>query len=89
MKTILARNPANRNEAHVFYDMMEAGIHGETRHPQVVVRELSHRLNFDILDAVPQSLFDGWSFWIRFYEAPDLPFELFRAVNWIPVGETG
>ena len=82
------QNPDNDKQYHVFFDLISAHLSGESRHPQIVMKELSRQFDFTILDAVPQSLFDGWSFWIEFNREPkDLPPQYFReGVGWISIG---
>ena len=82
-------NPNNKNQARLFYDLIDATRKAkESRHPQIVMKELSIKNNFTILGAVPQSLFDGWDFWIERddIELIDLPDELFCDYPWKPIG---
>jgi len=79
-------NPDNPKQARVFFDMIDADKVGEHRHPQIVMKEISEKHHFKIISCVPQSLFDGWDFWIEFDTFPELP-PLFRKVDWKPVGE--
>jgi hypothetical protein len=79
-------NPNNPKQARLFYDLIEACEYGEKRHPVVVMEELAKKYGFKILDRVPQSLFDGWDFWIEFEELPNLP-PIFRDVPWKRVGQ--
>lgn len=74
-------NPENPRQARIFYDMYAA----EAGHPMDVVRRLSTELGFTILDAVPQTMFDGWDIWIEFNEPLVLP-DYFRSVPWRFVG---
>lgn len=72
------------NVGRVFLDMMDEPS-GE--HPQVIMASLAKELGFEVLAAIPQSIFDGWDFWIRFPgEPPEMP-NYFRPVPWKPVGE--
>lgn len=87
MPSQLAVNPDNNKQARIFFDMFDAHKAGEDRHPQDVMKELAEAHRFRILAAVPQSLFDGWDFWIEFDEPPELP-PLFRGnLPWKPVGQ--
>lgn len=84
---LLGINPNNTHQARVFFDMFLANEAGENRHPVTVVEELSKTLGFKILNRVPQSLFDGWDFWIEFDKPPKLP-DYFRAgIKWKRIGE--
>lgn len=76
------------NQHHCWFCAYTAYEAGENRHPQEVVRELAKLHGFKILDQVPQSIADGWSFWIETSEAqvPDLP-KYFRVARWIPIGQ--
>ena len=67
--------------------MRNAHDAGETRHPQTVVSELAESIGFTILAAVPQSLFDGWDFWVEFEESVKDIGPLFRGYPWKPVGQ--
>lgn len=81
-------NPANPKQRRLFYDLMSAAFEcGEERHPQTVMRELSTRLGFTILGAVPQSLFDGWDYWVEESRPVDYPKFLQRSVPWKSIGE--
>lgn len=85
--SLLGINPNNTHQARVFFDMYKANDAGENRHPVTVVEELSKTLGFKILNRVPQSLFDGWDFWIEFDKPPKLP-EYFRSgIKWKRIGE--
>ena len=86
-ENILAINPDNENQAHVFFDMITAFNEGETRHPQKVMKELSEKIGFKVLDSVPQSMFDGWSFWIEYKSIPSLPNYFRSGIKWIQIGE--
>jgi hypothetical protein len=79
-------NQDNPKQARVFYDLFEAYKYGERRHPQIVMKELAERHGFRILGKVPQTLFDGWDYWIEFETPPDLP-PIFRDVPWKGIGE--
>lgn len=46
----------------VFYDLNDA----PSGHAQTMMRNLAIELGFTILASQPQSLFDGWEFWIEF-----------------------
>lgn len=75
-------------QQHRWFDIRAASDAGEERHPQEVVREFAALHSFKILASVPQSIADGWSFWIETSgEAlPELP-DFFRVAEWIPVGQ--
>ncbi len=78
--------PTDSHVAHVFLCMIKQAECGNSERPQNLMRRLSNELDFEILGAVPQSMFDGWSFWIRFDKEPDLP-DMFRdKIKWVPVG---
>jgi hypothetical protein len=81
------RNPDNHFQRRVFFHLRAANESGEKRHPQEAMRELAAMYNFGILAAVPQSLFDGWDFWIEeSANMPTLPSYLLK-VPWKSVGE--
>jgi len=82
-------NPDNKNQARLFFCMFRAVKAGQHEHPVDVMNKLSVTLNFKILDKIPQSLFDGWDFWVEFKDpkgAEMLP-PLFRDVSWKPIGQ--
>ena len=79
-------NPENCKQRRLFYCYQAADGQGETRHAQVVMRELAEKHSFKILCAIPQSLGRGWDFWIGFETAPNLP-HYFNEGDWKPVGE--
>lgn len=81
-------NPYPRQH-RFFYDMHAASDAGEHHHPQSVVRGLAHTHGFKVLDAVPQSLFDGWDFWIETVDDGPAPVitPYFKAAAWKPIGE--
>ncbi len=79
-------NPDNPKQRRLFFDMIDAYEFGEKRHPQIAMKELAEKCKFKIIGCVPQSLFDGWDFWIEFDEEPILP-PIFRSVPWKPIGE--
>jgi hypothetical protein len=82
-------NPDNQKQARLFYDLREANDRGENRHPQIVMRELAGKHGFTILDSVPQSLFDGWDYWIESDNLMDLHLPKFFRENvpWKAIGE--
>lgn len=84
-KTVTPQMP---NQHHCWFCAHSASDAGEGRHPQEVVRELAKTHNFKILDQVPQSIADGWSFWIETADGkiPELP-PFFRIARWIPIGQ--
>lgn len=81
-------NPENPNQYHCWYDAIASHLdENENRHPQVVVRELAQAHGFQVLNCVPQSIADGWSFWIEVEgELPAFP-SFFKPKGWIPVGQ--
>lgn len=73
-------------QARVWFDGIGAYKCDEKRHPQVVMKELGEKHSFSVIGAVPQSLGDGWDFWI---EWPGWPLYLpsYIAIKgWEPVG---
>lgn len=62
------------NNQRVFLSLHAAHDSGDDRHAQVIMRELAARHGFQIVQAIPQSLFDGWEFVV----------ETERAVAWPP-----
>lgn len=72
-----------------FYDGIAASDANENRHPQVVVAELAETHGFRVLAAVPQSMFDGWDFWIDVGGQGPAPkvTPYFKAKAWKPLGE--
>lgn len=75
-------------QSYCFYCMQSASEAGENRHPQTVVRELAATLGFRILDAVPQSLFSGWDFWIEVEEGKTVTLPSYLKVHkWKPTGQ--
>lgn len=79
-------NPSNPSQARVFFDAISAHYEGLGEHPQKVMDQLSPELGFRVLDSVPQSMMDGWDFWIEFDSMPIMP-KYFRDVPWKPVGQ--
>jgi len=45
---------------HVFYNMWSAHDVGVDEHPQTQMK----KLGIKVYRAIPQSLFDGWEFWV-------------------------
>ena len=59
-------NPENKKQARVFYDLLSAVYEDkEVRHPLIVMRLLEVQYEFKIIGKIPQTLFDGWDFWIE------------------------
>lgn len=84
---MLGINPNNPMQARVFYDFYTAYDVKEDRHPELVMKELSKKHNFTILFSVPQTIADGWDFWIEFKQKPNLP-TLFRdGITWKRIGQ--
>lgn len=54
---------------------------GDRRHAQVVMNELAEAQHFKIIDAQPESIADGWQFWIEYPDGgfPALPHWITRA----------
>jgi hypothetical protein len=78
-------NPGNPKQARVFFSYMSAMIeHNETRHADIVMKEIADKNNFKIIGKVPQTLFDGWEYWIEFDKEPELP-GFVRNINWEPL----
>lgn len=61
----------------IFYDLWDAG----EGHAQIRMRNLSDKLGFKILGSQPQSLFDGWEFWVEFEGTIAWP-EYIRVLPW-------
>ena len=83
---MLGVNPENDKQRRVFFCGWSANNVGEKRHPQIVMAELAKKYNFKILACVPQSIADGWDFWIESDEIMDLPDYLCDFI-WKPVGK--
>lgn len=83
-------NPDNPKQARVFYYLQDAPFSPGKLfyHPQRVMKRLSKELNFIILDSIPQTIADGWDFWIEFETMPELPPFISNKVPWKPVGES-
>ena len=71
----------------VFYSGWSADKCGEKRHPQIVMRDLAREHDFEILAAVPQSIADGWEFWIEWEGWPLYLPEYIGVKAWKPIGE--
>ena len=91
----IVHGPRQPNQHHRFYCMLSAADAGEHRHPQQVVRDLAATHGFAILGAVPQSIADGWDFWLEYdangdyddsTEPPAFP-AYFRAASWKPINQ--
>lgn len=79
-------NPRNKHQMRLFlcsYMQCSANIDG---HPQEIMEKLSEEKGFRILACAPQSMFDGWDFWIELETAPDNLPNIFRGVQWKSVG---
>ena len=79
-------NPENKHQMLLFlcsYMQSEAKISG---HPQEIMKKLAEENGFKILESVPQSLLDGWDFWIEFDTPPSTLPNIFRDVEWKSVG---
>ena len=79
---MIAINPSNDKEGRLFYCLRTANENGEKRHPVIVMQELAIKYNFEIIGKVPQSLFDGWDFWIKFETKPNLPPFFYTDIPW-------
>ena len=88
MKIINGLNPSNKNQAHLFFYSLAAHKNGEDRHPQIVMNEMAEELGFVILDKIPQSMHDGWSFWIEGENLAQhvLPDYFMEHVKWFKIG---
>ena len=64
-----SQNPENKNQARLFYCARTAFDHGEMRHPSIVIDEMAGNHNIKVLGKIPQSLFDGWDFWVEIEES--------------------
>ena len=82
-------NPDNPKQARLFYCMFEAMECEENRHPIDVMMELEIKHNFIIKYKIPQSMFDGWDFWVEFEDPKEIDLlpKLFRNVGWKPIGQ--
>jgi hypothetical protein len=60
-------------KARLFYSYLGAWDEGEKRHALHVMDELSVVQGCRLERAVPQTLFDGWEFYIDCATQPDLP----------------
>ena len=69
--------------AEIFYWMQTAYMgFGETRHPEIVMKELAKKHDFKILEATPYTILNGWKYVIEFENAPILPGYIeMKAVN--------
>jgi hypothetical protein len=79
-------NPDNPKQGRVFLSLFAAYDAGEKRHAEEIIKDLASKLNFKVLESLPQSIVDGWDFWIEFEVAPELP-AYFRNVPWKPIGQ--
>jgi len=78
-------NPNNSKQARLFFSYMSAALeYKENRHADIVMKELAEKNNFKVISKVPQTLFDGWEYWIEFDEEPELP-GFVENVIWEPV----
>ena len=88
----ISKAPRQPNQHHRFYCMQSAADAGEHRHPQQVVRDLAATHGFTVLGAVPQSIADGWDFWLEYAgnahdgTAPAFPAYL-RPAKWKPINQ--
>ena len=79
------QNPSNPSQRRVFFHGQSASEAGENRHPQIVMTELAQRHGFRILSAIPQSMHDGWDFWIEGSAPIILPYLL--DYQWKSIGQ--
>jgi hypothetical protein len=79
-------NPTNKKQARVFFSYLSAEDAGEARHAETVMTELAAEKGFAVIGKCPQTLFDGWDYWIEFHTAPELPL-FFQDSPWKPVGQ--
>lgn len=67
-------NPENKNQARVFLNIQDYQEFGFKGHPHEVILKLIP-FGSKVIGAVPQSMFDGWDFWLELdgnYNAHDL-----------------
>jgi hypothetical protein len=70
------------SERRVFLNLWAAYDAGDKRHAQVIMRELAEKHGFGIIEAIPQSIADGWEF--RLDVDGDVPWPSFvREGNYI------
>lgn len=81
MKIVKGLNPENNKQARVFFNYLTMQDAGENRHASLVMQELGDKLGFKVIGAVPQTLFDGWDYWIEFDIAPEFPDTVFLGVE--------
>ena len=89
MSEYLGINPENKKQARIFYCYLEANNLSEDRHACIVIEELSKRHKFKVLRAIPQTLFNGWDFWVEFDFYPTADYCLpsyCRKVKWKGIG---
>jgi len=80
-------NPNNTKQARLFYCYDKASDAGEDRNATIVLQELSERLGFKRIGAVPQTMAYGWDFWIEFENgSPELPDYFMFGVPWEHIG---
>lgn len=80
-------NPNNKNQMRIFFSMYELWDLNIKGHPRTIMDQLSKEMNFKVLDAVPQSLFDGWDFWIEGENLDQMDFPIYiRDVPWRAIG---
>ena len=65
--------PIRINKARLFLSYISAYNLGEKRHAQIIMKELSIKHGFVITESIPQSVGDGWEFFIEFDKTPKLP----------------
>ena len=73
----------------MFYCMFEARVLEEGGHPVDVMMGLAIKHKFKIIDRIPQSLFDGWDFWVEFEDSKEIDLlpKLFRNIEWKPINQ--
>jgi hypothetical protein len=58
-------NPENKQQARVFFHLETCQDEGFIGHPQHEIKKLIPE-SANVIGCIPQSLYDGWDFWIDF-----------------------
>lgn len=85
MKPFKGVNPENHSQARVFYHLQSADEAGLTGRAQKNMQLLADECGFRVIGSLPQTLFEGWDFWIEFDDLPELP-DFMRDAPWKPIG---
>ena len=82
-------NPNNPKQARLFFCMFKAMELEENGHPVDIMMGLAIKHKFKIIDRIPQSLFDGWDFWVEFEDPKEIDLlpKLFRNIEWKPINQ--